>query len=212
VRNLTYCDIRLHAATEAAAFERAMLHDVLPGAGPRSQPPGAPFIRSLYRDGGRGRLPRYRCIVNSSSSGGRDLFGLRPRIRALGADPSAPRFRPVAAVLPDDATATYLVRVGASRGLVAAELLRRSAAAPEQFERELLAALDGEVGVRTRAADVHAAFCVRDERAAGAYGVAVLGEFTRPALRLDTVERIEAAGGRFGQTRIYHHIGTVAAV
>jgi hypothetical protein len=205
VRNLTYCDIRLRSAAGADAFERAMLDDVLPGAAAH-RPPGALFIRSLYREGGGGRLPRYRCVVNSVLIGGRDLFGLRPRIQELGADPSAPRFRPVAAALPDDATATYLVRVGASRGLVTAEVQRRPDAA---FECALLAAVEEEVGVRTRAADVHAAFCARG---GSGYVVAALGEFSRPALRPETVRRIEAAGGRFARSRMYHHIGTVAAV
>jgi hypothetical protein len=213
VRNLTFCDIRLHAATETSAFERAMLDDVMPNAGDAAHPPDTLFIRGLYRTAGDGFPPEYRCVVNSILVSDNGFFGMRRRIRDLGAEAGAPRFRLVAGALPDDATATHLAHTGASPSLLMVAVHLPLRMIQESFEKELVAALDDEVGVSTRVNNVHAAFWTRDDAVVPGrteYLIAATGTFMRLQLRPGTVQRLESAGGTVVQTRAFQHIGTVS--
>lgn len=52
MRNLSMCDVRLHPSTVGSDFQKAMVQEVLPGAGDVACPTGTLFIRSLYRRAG----------------------------------------------------------------------------------------------------------------------------------------------------------------
>ncbi|MEU6430602.1 hypothetical protein ABZ860_32305 [Microbispora sp. NPDC046973] len=213
MRNLTFCDIRLHPSTVDSAFEEAMTGDVMPGAGDPPHPPGTLFVRSLYREAGYGFPPAYRCVVNSILVGDTGFFGMRPRIARLGADVKEPRVRPVAGAVPDDETALDVLRTRDGHSLVMAAVHLPLRMIQETFEKELVAALEEEVTVPSRFSAVSGAIWTRDDEAVNGrveYLVAATGDFAELRLRPRTVERIEAAGGRLVESRGFHHVGTVS--
>jgi hypothetical protein len=86
------------------------------------------------------------------------------------------------------------------------------AAKEAAFEQQLATALVDEVGVATRVNNVYAAFWTRDDTVvldSTEYVVAALGDFMEPRLRKDTIEQIEAAGGRVVRSKAYHLLHTV---
>ncbi|MGN9812828.1 hypothetical protein ACTMSW_26185 [Micromonospora sp. BQ11] len=211
MRNLITCDARLQPSAVAATFEEAMLQDVLPNAGDDgSLPPGTLFVRSLYRAAGDGFPPEYRCLVITTLGCNGGFFGMRRRMHLLGAEIDEPQTRPLAGALPDDETA--LRKLG-SRTLVTLTVRIPLRLIQEEFEKELLAALGGEVGVATRVNNVTAALWTRDDTVVSGrveYQVAAFGAFLRPQLRDDTLKQIRTAGGDVVESRVFHHVGTVA--
>lgn len=212
MRNLTFCDVRLHPSTVDTAFEEAMTGDVMPGAGALPHPPGTLFVRSLYREAGYGFPPAYRCVVHSIQVSDTGFFGMRPRIARLGADTKEPRLRPVAGAVPDDETALGVLRTRDDHALVMAAVHLPLRMIQEAFEKELVAALEEEVTEPSRFSAVSGAIWTRDDEAVPGrveYLVAATGDFAELRLRPRTVERIEAAGGRLVESRGFRHVGTV---
>lgn len=213
MRNLTICDIRLHASTEVAAFERAMTADVLPHAGDELQnPDDTLFVRSLYRASGDEFPPRYRCVVDSTWVTDSGFFRMREKIRDLGADPSRSRFRLMFDSLPDHDQALAVLRTRPYRGMVMLDLHLPFGAGEPQFEEALLAALKDEVGVATRVNNVYAAFWTRDDEIVVGnteYLVIAIGDFLEPRLRPHTLEKIVAASGKVADSQLYHRVHVV---
>ncbi|GAA0401214.1 hypothetical protein GCM10009530_61320 [Microbispora corallina] len=213
MRNLTFCDIRLHPSTVDSAFQEAMTGDVMPGAGDLPHPPGTLFVRSLYREAGYGFPPAYRCIVNSVLVSDTGFFGMRHRIARLGADTKEPRFRLVAGAVPDDEAALDVLRMRDGHSLVMAAVHLPLRMIQETFEKELVAALEEEVAVPSRFSALTGAIWTRDDEAVPGrveYLVAATGDFAELRLRPRTLERIEAAGGRLVESRGFRHVGTVS--
>ncbi|MFI7040996.1 hypothetical protein ACIBI0_30305 [Microbispora rosea] len=214
MRNLTFCDIRLHPSTVDSAFEEAMTGDVMPGADTPPHPPGTLFVRSLYREAGYGFPPAYRCVVHSVLVSDTRFFGMRPRIARLGADTKEPRFRLVAGAAPDDETALDVLRAQDGHSLVMATVHLPLRMIQESFEKELAAAIEEEVAEPSRISAASGAIWTRDDEAVHGrieYLVAATGDFAELRLRSRTVERIEAAGGTLVESRGFHHVGTVFA-
>jgi len=213
MRNLSLCDIRLHPSTVDSDFEKAMVQDVLPGAGGVAYPADVLFIRSLYRRGGKDFPPGYRCVVHSDQAGDREFFGLRPAIESLEAYTAEPRYRPLGGGLPTDEAALGVVRDGTAPGLamVTVYLSRRLIA--EDFEAQLDAALQEEVTARTRVNNTLAAFWTKDDSVVAGrieYIVAALGQYmTEPRLREGTLQKISDARGVIVDSESFHHVGTV---
>ena len=204
MRNLTMCDIRLHASTVADSFEKAMVEDVLPHAGDELQHPESLFVRSLYAAADEAFPPAYRCIVDSTWVTDRGFFRMRDKARELGADADEIQFRLLAGSLPDDEQALEVLRSGRARGLVMLAIHLPFGKGEPAFEEELLAALKDEVGVATRVNNVYAAFWTRDDSIVPGnteYLVAAIGDFMQPQLRKDTLAQIEAAGGDVAESR-----------
>lgn len=213
MRNLTICDISLHASTEAAAFEQAMAEDVLPHAGDELQNPDHNlFVRSLYRASTDEFPPRYRCVVDSIWVTDNGFFRMRDKIRDLGADPGRSRFRLMFNSLPDNEGALEVLRTRPYRGMVMLGVHLPFSAGEPQFEAALLAALEDEVGVATRVNNVYAAFWTRDDEVVignTEYLVLAIGDFMEPRLRADTLEQIAAAGGKLAESRLYQLVHIV---
>ncbi|WP_248960016.1 hypothetical protein [Sphaerisporangium perillae] len=213
MRNLTFCDIRLHPSTVTSTFEEAMTGDIMPKAGDLPHPPGTLFVRSLYREAGDGFPPTYRCVVNSILVSDSGFFGMRRRVQRLGAETTDPRFRLVAGVLPDDEAALDVLRPGDSHSLVMVTIHLPLRMIQEDFERELVLALEDEVGVPSRVNNADAAFWTRDDSVVPGrteYVVAAIGGFASLQLRPGNRARIEKAGGALVETRGFHHVGTVS--
>ncbi|MEU6408367.1 hypothetical protein [Microbispora sp. NPDC046933] len=211
MRNLTFCDIRLHPSAVDSAFEEAMTGDVMPGAGDLPHPPGALFVRSLYREAGYGFPPAYRCVVNSVLVSDIEFFGMRPRIARLGADAKKPRRRLVAGAVPDEETALDVLRTGEAHSLVMAVVHLPPRMIQDPVEKELVAAIEEEIATPSRFSTVTGAIWTRDEGDQGRieYLIAATGDFAEMRLRPRTVERIEAAGGTLVESRGFRHVGTV---
>ena len=213
MRNLTICDVQLHASTEVAAFEQAMVEDVLPHAGDELQnPDDTLFVRSLYRSTTDEFPPRYRCVVDSTWVTDNGFFRMRDKIRDLGADPGKSRFRLMFDSLPDNDEALAVLRTRPYRGMVMLDIHLPFGAGEPQFEAALLAALKDEVGVATRVNNVYAAFWTRDDEVVFGnteYLVVAIGDFMRPALRPDTLEQIAAASGEVVESQLYHLVHVV---
>jgi hypothetical protein len=207
MRNLTICDITLHPSTEVAAFERAMVEDVLPHAGDELQHPERDlFVRSLYRPATEGFPPRYRCVVDSIWVTDNGFFRMRDKIRDLGADPSRSRFRLMLDSLPSLDEALTVLRTRPYRGMVMLDLHLPFGAGEAQLEAALRTALEGEVGVLTRVNNVYAAFWTRDDEVVlgnTEYLVVALGDFLQPHLRADTLEAITTAGAAVAESELY---------
>jgi hypothetical protein len=213
MRNLSICDIRLHPSTVDSDFEKAMVQEVLPGAG-GAYPTDALFIRSLYRRVGADFPPGYRCVVHSDRAGDSEFFGLRPAIESLGAYTAEPRYRPLGGALPTDDAALSVARDRTAPGLVMVTVYLSRRLIAEQFEAQLDAALQEEVTVRTRANNTLAAFWTRDDSVVKGrieYIVAALGQYvTEPRLREDTLQKISGALGVIVDSESFRHVGTVA--
>ena len=212
MRNLTICDIVLHASTEVAAFEQAMIEDVLPHAGDELQNPDTLFVRSLYRASADEFPPRYRLVVDSIWVTDSGFFRMRDKIRGLGADPSKGRFRLMFNSLPDNDKALAVLRTRPYRGMVMLDIHLPFGAGEAQFEVALLAAVKDEVGVATRVNNIYAAFWTRDDEVVignTEYLVVALGDFMQPHLRPHTLEQIAAAGGKVAQAQLYDLVDLV---
>jgi hypothetical protein len=213
MRNLTICDIQLHASTEVEAFERAMTEDVLPHAGDELQNPDSTlFVRSLYRSAAEEFPPRYRCVVDSTWVTDTAFFRMRDKIRDLGADAGKSRFRLMFDTLPDTNEALDVLRTRPYRSMVMLDIHLPFGAGEPQFEEALHAALKDEVGIATRVNNVYAAFWTRDDEVvfgSTEYLVIAIGDFMRPALRGDTLEQIAAAGGEVAESQLYHLVHLV---
>ena len=206
MRNLTFSDIVLHASTDLAAFEQAMSEDVLPHAGDELQHPGSLFVRSLYRSSSEEFPPRYRCVVDSIWVTDGGFFRMRDKIRALGADPGAGRFRLMSDSLPSLDEAIEVVRARPYRSAVMLDVHLPFGAGEAQFETALRTALEDEVGVATRVNNVYAAFWTRDDEVVignTEYLLLAPGDFMQPHLRTDTLEAIAAAGGNVVEAELY---------
>lgn len=213
MRNLTLCDLQLHASTEVAAFEQAMVEDVLPHAGDELQNPDETlFVRSLYRATTDEFPPRYRCVVDSTWVTDTGFFRMRDKMRDLGAEPGKSRFRLMFNSLPDNDEALAVLRTRPYRGMVMLDIHLPFGAGEPQFEAALLAALDDEVGVATRVNNVYAAFWTRDDEVVFGnteYLVVAIGDFMQPHLRPDTLDQIAAASGKVVESQLYHLIHIV---
>jgi hypothetical protein len=212
MRNYMVCDITLHPSTVVSEFEEAMVDDVLPHARDPLQHPDSLFVRSLYAEAEPVFPPTYRCVVDSIWVTDRGFFGIRDKARELGADVGENRFRHMFGSLPGLEEALVVERSGRARSAVMLEVHLPFGAAPEaSFEQQLAAALADEVGVATRVNNVYAAFWTRDDTVvlhSTEYVVAALGDFMQPQLRKDTIEQIEAAGGRVVRSKAYHLLHT----
>jgi hypothetical protein len=213
MRNLTICDIALHASTEVMAFEQAMVEDVLPHAGDELQnPDDTLFVRSLYRATTEEFPPRYRCVVDSIWVTDNGFFRMRDKIRDLGADPGRSRFRLMFDSLPDNDEALAVLRTRPYRGMVMLDIHLPFGAGEAQFEAALLAALKDEVDVATRVNNVYAAFWTRDDEVVignTEYLVVAIGDFMEPHLRPGTLEQIAGAGGNVVDSQLYHLVHLV---
>jgi hypothetical protein len=212
MRNLTICDIQLHASTEVSAFEQAMVEDVLPHAGDELQNPDTLFVRSLYRASDDEFPPRYRCVVDSIWVTDNGFFRMRDKIRDLGADPSKSRFRLMSDSLPGSDEALAVLRTRPYRGMVMLDIHLPFGAGEPQFEAALLAALKDEVGVATRVNNVYAAFWTRDDEVVlgnTEYLVVAIGDFMEPHLRADTLKQIAAASGEVVESQLYQLVHIV---
>ncbi|MFC6081401.1 hypothetical protein [Sphaerisporangium aureirubrum] len=211
MRNLTFCDIRLHPSTVTSTFEKAMTTDVMPGAGDLPHPPGTLFVRSLYREAGDGFPPAYLCVVNSVLVSDSGFFAMRPRIQQLGADTTDPRFRSVAGALPYDEAALDVLRLRPSHSLLLVTVHLPLRMIQEIFEQELVLALQDEISIPSRVNNAEAAFWTRDDSIVPGrveYIIAAIGSFPSPTLRPGNRARIEKAGGTITTTHRYHHVTT----
>lgn len=211
MKTLSVCDIRLHPSTVDTAFEKAMIEDVLPGAGD-VYPAGEVFVRGLYRRTGEDFPTGYRCLVYSDQPSDSTFFGTRNVIESLGADTAEPWHRSLTGT-EDEQAALEPVRNPATTGLIMITVHRALRLIPDEFEARLDAALLEEVRFRTRVNNTIAAFWTRDDGAVEGrieYLVVVFGQYmTEPRLNTDVLQTISDAHGVIVGSEPFRLVGTV---
>ncbi|WP_236790949.1 hypothetical protein [Amycolatopsis sp. GM8] len=212
MKTLSVCDIRLHPSTVDTDFEKAMVEEVLPGAGD-GYPAGGVFTRALYRRTGEDFPPGYRCLVYSDRPGDSGFFGMRKAIEPLGAHTAEPWHRSLRGSA-DEEAALEPVRNSATTGLIMITVHRSLRLIPEDFEAPLDAALLAEVRFRTRVNNSIAAFWTRDDTAVEGrieYLVVVFGQYmTAPRLNTGVLQTISDTNGVIVGSDSFRHVGTVA--
>lgn len=211
MKTLSVCDIRPHPSTVDTAFEKAMVEEVLPGAGD-VYPAGEVFVRGLYRRTGEDFPTGYRCLVYSDRPSDSAFFGMRKAIESLGAETAEPWHRSLTAA-EDEQAALEPVRNPATTGLIMITVHRSLRMIPEGFEAQLNAALLAEVRFRTRVNNTIAAFWTRDDTAVEGrieYLVVVFGQYmTEPRLNTDVLQTISDAHGVIVGSEPFRLVGTV---
>ncbi len=211
MKTISVCDMRLNPSTVDTDFQKAMIEEVLPGAGD-GYPAGETLVRFLYRRTGEDFPAGYRCLVYSGRPGDSAFFGMRKAIESLGAHTAEPWHRTLTGA---DEAVREPVGNPARSGLIMITVHRALRLIPEEFEVQLDAALLKEIQLRTRVNNSTAAFWTRDDSVVEGrieYLVFVFGQYmTPPRLNTDVLQKISDERGVVVSSEPFRLVGTVTS-